>query len=318
MRRGVRRLVMILAIAVVVAALGGVAYYRYREKLTLAGKLGGPGAKEDQSVDTSVPAAVYRAKVAPISESLLLSGEVVPLTDVSIFSTVTGKVEEILVSEGDRVERDAVLGYIDRSEAGLTFSPTPVESTITGVVEEVLAERGEYITPTVPLFRVIDMDVVEVVVRIPERDIERVKRGLSAEVGVVSYPGRTFRGRVERLSPVVDPLSRSREVRIRIDNADHALKPGMFGDVRIIIRTVDVATVIPLAAVIERGGRQVVFLAESGRARAVEPLLDIRSGRWVSVSSGIEPGDRVVVIGQQNLEEGDRVNVTEELGDEDI
>jgi RND family efflux transporter MFP subunit len=257
-------------------------------------------------------------KTAPISDSVSLSGEIVPLTQVSIFSMVSGKIQEILVSEGERVAEDAVLAYVDRSEAGLTFAPAPVESTIAGVVKDVLVERGGYITPTVALFQIVDMDTVEAVVRVPERDIDKVETGLRAYVEVVAFPEKVFSGRVERLSPVVDPLSRTREARVRIDNPDLALKPGMFGDVRIIVRSTADAPVIPLAAVIERAGREVVFIAEEGRALEVEPDFDIRTDERVSALSGLAPGDRVVVIGQQNLEDGDPVSVTEELGDEDL
>jgi RND family efflux transporter MFP subunit len=159
---------------------------------------------------------------------------------------------------------------------------------------------------------------VEVVVRVPERDIDRVAAGLRADVEVVAFPGEVFTGGVERLSPVVDPLSRTREARIRIDNPELTLKPGMFGDVRIIVRSTADVPVIPLTAVIERGDREVVFLAEEGRAVEVEPDFDIRTDERVSALSGLAPGDRVVVIGQQNLEDGDPVSVTEELGDEDL
>jgi RND family efflux transporter MFP subunit len=156
------------------------------------------------------------------------------------------------------------------------------------------------------------MDVVEVVVHIPERDIGRISTGLRAEVQVVSYPDRIFRGRIDELSPVVEPISRTREARIRIDNASHVLKPGMFGTVKIIIRRSNDAILIPIAALVERENSRVVFAVNNEKATLVKPEIDIQEGDMISVLSGIEEGNRVIVIGQQNVNDGDEVRVTEE------
>ncbi len=310
MRKSVKTVIILFVILVVIAGLGGVAYYRYREKIALlTGGLFGRGKAEE--VDTATPVAVYEVRTGPINESLVLNGEVVPVTEVNIFSTVSGKVKEIPVKEGQRVLKDTVLAYIDRSEAGLIFEPTPVKSTIAGIVKEAMIETGAYITPQVPLFQIIDMDTVEVIVHVPEREINWVKRGLEAQVHIVSYTDRTFKGSVELLSPVVDPVSRSREVRIRIKNQNHMLKPGMFGECRIIVRKKKDAIIIPRAAVIERNGKEVVFIVKESKAVLVQPELDIQEGNRVSVAAGIEPGARVIVIGQQNVDNGDEVKVTE-------
>jgi multidrug efflux pump subunit AcrA (membrane-fusion protein) len=312
MKRGFKRLFVIIGILIVMGGLGSVAYYRYEEKLQLAGGMPQFGRGPEQDVDTVTSVAVYRAKRGIITESLVLNGEVVPLTQVNIFSTVPGKIKEIPVGEGDRVKKDQRLITIDRSEAGMSYSPTPIESTIDGLVKEVYVEIGDYISPQIPLLQVIDMDVVEVVVHIPERDIGRISAGLQAEIEVVSYPDSVFRGKVDELSPVVEPISRTRRACIRINNASHVLKPGMFGKVKIIIRKSGDAILIPVAALVERENSRVVFTVNNEKATLVEPEIDIKEGDMVSVLSGIEEGNSVIVIGQQNVNDGDEVRVTEE------
>jgi membrane fusion protein (multidrug efflux system) len=239
-------------------------------------------------------------------------------TEVSIFSTVPGKEQDTEVEEGNAVQKNQVLAYIDRSEAGLSYTPTPMECTIDGVVKNVLVENGDSITPQVPLFQVMDIDAVEVVAHIPERDIHRIRTGLPALVTVIAYPERVFRGKVQELSPVVDPVSRTREARIRIANRNHTLKPGMYGEATIVIRTSDDALVIPLNAVLEREGRMMVYVVEEGKAVGVAPEFGIREKDRIEVSSGLLPGAQVIVIGQQNVDDGDPVSVTEEVTDEDI
>lgn len=300
----IRTIVIILG---VVALLGGIAGYRIYTKKSAVAK------NPDENIDLATPVAVTEVKRGPISETLPLNGEVVPITEVNIFSTVMGKVQRIRVQEGDSVKKGAILCYIDRSEAGLVFEPTPVESTIDGIIKEVLVEIGAYITPQIPLFQVINMDYVEVVCHVPEKYIERVKIGLDGEVTVISYPERTFLGKVAKLSPVVDPLTRTREARIRLSNKDYVLKPGMFGEVRIILSRREQAVVIPLSAVVESEGRRVVFTVSDGRAVRKEPEFDVREGEKVSVISGVEPGERIIVVGQHNVTDGDAVTIAEEI-----
>ncbi|UCB45337.1 MAG: efflux RND transporter periplasmic adaptor subunit [Spirochaetota bacterium] len=307
MKKGLKTVIILIVVLGVLGVLGRIAYFRYKDKLDI---LQGRGA---ETLDISTPVAVTKAKRGAISESLIFNGEIIPVTEVNIFTTVPGKVKEILVKEGDRVKKGDILVYIDRSEAGLTFAPTPVESTIDGVVKSVMAEIGAYSTPQMPLFQIIDMDTVEFVVRIPEKYIYKIKRGLSGEISVVAYPDRKFYGKVTKLSPVVDAMSRTQEVRLRIDNPRHTLKPGMFGDVKLLIRTMKDMVIIPLQAVIDRGGRDVIFVVNDGKALEIEPVLGIREGDKIAIEEGLTEGATVIVIGQQNVNTDDKVNITEEI-----
>jgi membrane fusion protein (multidrug efflux system) len=307
MKKGLKAVIIVIVILGVLGVLGRIAYFRYEDKLAILQRKG------DEVLDTATPVAVTEVTSGEISESLVFSGEIVPVTEVNIFSTVPGKVKDILVGEGDRVSKEDVLLYIDRSEAGLTYAPTPVESTIDGIVKIVMAEVGAYSTPQAPLLQIVDMDNVDFVVRVPERYIYKVRIGLPCRITVVAYPDREFSGRVSKLSPVVDPVSRTQEIRIGISNPRHTLKPGMFGETRIIIQRKKDTMIVPLQAVIDRDGKDVVFLVKEGRAVMIEPEFGIREGNRVSLTGGAEIGDTVIVIGQQNVNAGDKVNITDEI-----
>ena len=175
-----------------------------------------------------------------------------------------------------------------------------------------LTEEGATVAPGAALFQVVDMDRVEVAISIPEKELARVKDGLPAGVEVIAYPGRVFRGELVKLSPVVDAVSRSRAARVRVDNADYLLKPGMFAEVRILLREETQALLAPIAAFVDKEGEQVVYVVENGRARLVRPQVSFTADELAMVTDGLAAGDRVVVIGQQNIEDGDRVNVAEE------
>ncbi|KPJ88272.1 MAG: hypothetical protein AMS17_06015 [Spirochaetes bacterium DG_61] len=305
MKKWLKGFIIVLIILVVIAVLGYAAFTRYKEKILLLGKRG------EQTLDIATPVAISTVKVGSINESLVLNGEVFAATEVNIYSQVPGKVKDIPVTEGVDVQKGSVLAHIDRSEAGITFALNPVESTIEGIVKKVFIDIGDYVTPQIPLFQIINIDQVEVVVHVPEKDIARVRSGLYTEIRLVSYPGRVFTGRVGKVSPVVDPASRTLEVKINLENADRILKPGMFGEVDIILRRSKNTVIIPLAAVIERNGRNVVFVEQDGRAVEVEPVLEIREGNRISVLKGLTPGQNIIVVGQHNLSSGDRLTVTE-------
>ena len=307
MKKGLKAVIIVIVILGILGVLGRIAYFRYEGKLDILQRKGA------EVLETATPVAVSKVRKADISESLVFNGEIVPVTEVNIFSTVPGKVKDILVREGDRVTKGEVLLHIDRSEAGLTYAPTPVESTIDGIVKSVIAEVGAYSTPQAPLLQIVDMDTVNFVVKVPERYIYKIRRGLEAEISVVAYPDKRFYGRVSRMSPVIDPLSRTQEVKIEIANPRNTLKPGMFGDVKIVIRRKNDVLVVPLQAVIDRDGRDVIFLVKDDKAVMIEPELDIREGNLISVSKGAELGDTVIVIGQQNVNTADELNITEEI-----
>jgi multidrug efflux pump subunit AcrA (membrane-fusion protein) len=322
MKKGAKAAVVVIVVVVAAAAAALVALPRLLPDSPLARMLPkppagaarrGPGGKPGQAPEQfAVPVAVAAASSGPARETLLLYGSVYARKEVGIFSTVNGKLKELRVQAGDRVARDQVLAVIDRAQAGLKFADAEVTSTIDGVVKSVLTEVGATVSPTAPLFQVADVDSLEVAVNVPEKRLARLRVGLPAEISVLAYPNRSFYGAVSRLDPALDPVSRTLEARIRVDNASQALKPGMFAQVRLLLRQESRIVRIPLASLVDRDGEQVAFVVEGGRARQVTVLTAFVQEDSVAVESGVKDGDQVVVVGQQNLNDGDEVAVVEE------
>jgi len=279
-------------------------------------RLGPPGgARPNASPEGegfAVPVAVTRARSGPARETLLLYGSLYAQREVGIFATVTGKTKRVLVSQGDAVRAGQVLAEIDRDQAGLKFAAAEVTSTISGIVKSVLTEVGATVAPTAPLFQIVDMDMVEEVVNVPEKMIARVRIGQPVEIAVVAYPERVFSGSVSRTSPVVDPVSRTLETRIRVANPSFLLKPGMFAEARIILRSESDIVQVPLSALVDKESGRVAFVVDDGTVRQVVPEVAFVEDETAAIASGIAAGDRVVVVGQQNLNAGDPVTIAEE------
>ena len=186
-----------------------------------------------------------------------------------------------------------------------------IRSPIDGTVVEIAGTIGQSVEGTAPLFTIGDLTKLWVVAELYESQLGAVQVGKSAEIVVPAAPGRTFRGVVEVIGDVVDEKTRTVAVRIGVQNADRALKPGMFGTVRIAAASVEATAgktggaagvVVPRDAVQKLGERSVVFVpAGENKFRPVEVKLGAESGGEIEIASGIEPGTRVVTRGSFTL-----------------
>lgn len=253
-----------------------------------------------------------------IRDYLTFSGDIVSSSTVDAYSDVAGKVTKLYVSEGQRVRKDDPIAEVDPSKPGMTFNPGIVKAPISGTVVALPAEVGMTISPAVPVARLAGAGSLEVRTYVAERFISKMKVGLPVELTLDAYPGRTFYGRVRELSPTVDPLSRTMEVRISVQNDDSALKAGMFAKVKIITEEKSGIVKIPAEAIIRRYGEQYVFTVETdpkdpaftiAQKRLVIPgiLIDDQ----VEIREGLEAGAQVIIRGQSLLEDGVRVHVVD-------
>jgi len=157
---------------------------------------------------------------------------------------------------------------------------------------------------------------VDVVVQVEQESVGLLRVGQEAAVTVEAYGGRRFPGVVALVSPAANPAARTFTVKVRVENPERLLKPGMFARVVIETGTEERVTVVPQAAVAGAQGEFHVFAVEETpegfvvRRRRVE--LGQAFDRLVEVGSGLAPGERVAVTNVDKLKDGDRVNVAEE------
>lgn len=180
-----------------------------------------------------------------------------------------------------------------------TGSQSGVFASTSGFVVELMVREGAQLSPGMPLMKLADLSQVWLLVEIPEMQAGWVKEGRSAEARLKSLPGRVFEGRVDYLYPSLDSTTRTLKARLVFDNADSALRPGMFADVSLFGGPQENVVLVPSEAVIRTGTRTVVMVAEDEghyRPAAVEVGPE-RNGETV-VLSGLEQGQDVVVSGQ--------------------
>lgn len=185
-------------------------------------------------------------------------------------------------------------------EAGAHQAPRllMVRAPIAGSVTSLAIAPGNMVNdPTQPLMTVADLSTVWVSALVPEKDAGAVAKGQDAQVTLLAYPGRALRGKVLFVSDVVEPDSRRDKVRIAFANPDYALRPNMFATVT-LLAAARTRIVLPTSALLMNNDRTSVFVAVAPwtfERRAVEPELE--EGQTVTIASGIEPTDQVVVRG---------------------
>jgi len=206
-------------------------------------------------------------------------------------------------------------GIRARLERTSIFAPT------SGVLNDRLVEEGEYVDSGNPVAQIVDTDTVKVVVEIPERDIAFFAIGEKAEIFVdtkgqarVDTKGqaRSLVGTIKFISELSDPRTRTTRTEIILDNKQRLLRSGQIVYVRLTRRILKDAVLVPLLAVIPMEDSKAVYVVNSSQAKRSEVELGIIRGDRVEVTSGLAPGDQLIVAGQRFVAPGQKVNIVPE------
>jgi len=192
-------------------------------------------------------------------------------------------------------------------ELRINLANTIISSPVTGYVSKRTVDPGAFVSQNVPVVEVVDISTVRLVANVVEKDLKELQTGNTTRVEVDAFPGEVFMGRIARVSPVLDPATRTAPIEIEIPNAAARLKPGMYARVSVTTRTKKEALVVPANAVVDLGGRRGVFtpLNESAVFRALD--LGTEQGNQVEVLGGLSDGDTVITTGSSALRDGDRI-----------
>jgi membrane fusion protein (multidrug efflux system) len=177
----------------------------------------------------------------------------------------------------------------------------------TGTVGPRLVSAGQYVGAGTPLVTLVDDAQVKVNGRVPERQSALVRLGQAARLRVAAWPETTFTGRVDLLDAVVDPATRTLEVRVLAPNPELRLKAGMFARVELVVQTRPDSLVIPEVALVPSLDQFSVYQVNDGRAHLRPVQLGVRLPGRVEVRDGLAADTRIVVSGVQKLVDGMKV-----------
>jgi RND family efflux transporter MFP subunit len=181
------------------------------------------------------------------------------------------------------------------------------------VVAERFVDEGATLSLGSPILSVLEADPLVAEVNVAEKDYPRLKADQDATVVADAHPGREFKAKVVRLAPFFREASRQARIEVEVRDEGGTLRPGMFIRARIVLAVRPDATVVPIDAVVRRGGQDAVFLVEDGKAKLVPVKVGVTDDRRAEI---LEPRleGAVVTLGQHLIDDGTPLAVTEREG----
>ena len=226
---------------------------------------------------------------------------------------------------------EAAKAQAEQAQAGLVsvksqLGDAELTAPISGIIGQRFYEEGDMASPGTPVVSIVQMDKVKIVFDATEEDLGKLAIGQEAAIKVRSYTDKIFSGKMQKISPVLDPETRMAKVEVLIDNSKHLLKPGMYAEVSVTTGLIQDVIVIPRYVTIEsttmekvQGEDQVqknyyVYTVENGHAKQRKLNIRYINHKSIAVNSGIAVGDTLVVLGQNNLRDGLPVLITTNEG----
>jgi membrane fusion protein, multidrug efflux system len=195
---------------------------------------------------------------------------------------------------------------------------TVVRAPIAGILDTRSVEVGTLVGPGTPIGRIIDTRTVKIAGGVPERYAGEIRRGTAVELLLDGVRGASFQGSVSYVGASVEASNRTFPIEIAVANPSATLKPGMIVNVRLARQTVQDAIVVPQEAVLRVETGYIVYVvsgAGEGLVAESRPVaLGSSQANRVIIDSGLEFGDRVVVVGQSRLAPGDRLQIVDSTG----
>ena len=203
------------------------------------------------------------------------------------------------------------------SEAQVSLRDTNLVAPFSGDVVKKAIEIGAYVGPGVPTFAIANIDMVKIVVGVPDTVVRSIKVGQPIEVAIDAFPNRTFKARISRMSSAADATTRNFDVEVAIANRDHLLKVGMIGSLQLagdVSEKPASSLLVPLSAIVQaKDGKYGVFVVSSSGSGDVARLQSVEigsvNGTDITAISGLAAGDRIITSGANLLKDGQRVEV---------
>tara|TARA_A100001037_G_scaffold302406_1_gene333952 strand:- start:1597 stop:2763 length:1167 start_codon:yes stop_codon:yes gene_type:complete len=234
----------------------------------------------------------------------------------SSFTRAQGLFDRNLLSREDYEQQKFTLeeAKIRWDRAKLSLDHAAVRSPVDGVIAERMVKLGDRISPSNRLYSLVDLKRLIAQVHVPGRDMRFISKGQAARVTTDFLPGETFRGRVERISPVVDPGSGTFKVTIELRDSTYRLRPGMFITAHIVTATRETAVLVPKKAIIYDDGFPHVFVVSDSTATRVRLDIGFEDSENLEVLDGTKEGDHIVVVGQNGLKDQAKIRVIDGPG----
>jgi len=206
---------------------------------------------------------------------------------------------------------------VDVKIARLSLDKTRIRAPFAGIVTDLKLSPKERLDAGRELFTLVDISRIKVKAKVLESEVGKVVAGREVDLRFSAFPARTFRGRIEAVSPVIDAADKTCGVYVAMDNPSEEIKPGMHAEVEFPTEIFTGRLLVPQQAILVRGGRKLVFAVEGDIAKWRYIEVGLENEEFAEVLPGKEPGwgvqagDTVIVEGHITLAHDTRVSIVQ-------
>jgi membrane fusion protein (multidrug efflux system) len=288
---------------------------------------------ENLWVKAEVPGLVVKVHVK--EGQIIKAGQILVELDDRDYRSRLERIEanyQLALSDRDRMsdlvqKKIAAATELDKMEARLkdlaaqlkeaqnALDRTKIVSPISGRLNDLPTEIGDRLGVDKPVAQILQFEDVKVTVGVPESDVNAVFDLKEADVIIEALDKRKVKGTKVFLSRQPKDLARLYDLELVVKNPDGRILPGMFARVELVKKVFQNALVIPLYAVIAQGDENFVYVEKDNKAEKRSVQLGILSGWQIQITSGLQPGERVIVVGHRLLDNGQEVEIIKNVQD---
>jgi membrane fusion protein (multidrug efflux system) len=201
----------------------------------------------------------------------------------------------------------------DYDNAKLMLSRTIVTSPMDGVIRRLDAKVGLQLSVGDPIAEILETDRVKAIIGIPESDVTAIRKLTTVNLTLQALDDKKVQSRIHFLSPAPETMARLYNLELEIDNQANEILTGMFVRADVVKNRYENSIVIPFYSVISRNDEQYVYVEENGLSIKKMVTLGIMEKWMVQVTSGLSPGEKLIVEGHRDVEDGQKINVIKTL-----
>ncbi len=225
-----------------------------------------------------------------------------------------------------KVKVDRLQAQIARARAGVAQAKVKVQklkvindykiiaSPITGTIQERLVDPGVVVQPGMGILKVGDYSKVRLQVNVPQQSLATIRIGSPIVARLVGNAAQEIRGQVTSIFPKAGEETRTVTVEAVVDNPSKRIVAGQSVEMQVITNRKLNALSVPQSAVSESAGKSTVWVMVGQQAQRKEVAVGLTSGERVEITSGLQPGDRVITSGQQRLIDNAKVVAVDQSG----
>ena len=200
----------------------------------------------------------------------------------------------------------------------LSLDNLTITAPISGSIVSASAEVGSYASASSAMFTISDTTTLEIVAGISEGNVNKIAVGDTVSMRIPTASEAEYEGRIVEIGKVMDTTSKSYPVRIALDNKEGNFLSGMYAEVSIVTDRVTDCLVVPVDAITYREDEKVVMVVVDGKAEERVITTGVDDGDYYVVTEGLAAGDEVIVKGNVDLVNGEKVTVTKVVNELDL